>query len=50
MTAGGWFFMIASLTGVWAAAIWSFYRLVKAPPEVRDDREGGGPSPPPPSA
>lgn len=46
MTAGGWFFMIASLTAVWTAAIWSFYRLIKAPPEDK----GGGASPPPPSA
>jgi hypothetical protein len=47
MTAGGWFFMITSLAGVWAATIWSFYRLLKAPPE---DKDGGGPSPPPISA
>lgn len=47
MTAGGWFFMIVSLTGVWTAAIWSFYRLLKAPP---DDKGDGGPSPPPVSA
>jgi hypothetical protein len=47
MTAGGWFFMISSLTAVWAAAIWSFYRLIKAPPEDAGRDGGGGPSPPP---
>ena len=50
MNTGGWIFMITSLTGVWVAAIWSFYRLLKAPPDRHDDAEGGGPSPPPPSA
>ncbi len=39
MNGWGWLFMSCSLALVWGAVIWAYARLLRAPPEVRDENQ-----------